>query len=54
MYNSGIIISLHGGWDDTITLTKAEGSEQDRLLLFCYDDDTNNKGGKTMVNKVPN
>ena len=46
-----ITVSFHGGWDETITLTKAEGSEQDRSILFCYDDATNNKGGKTMVNR---
>ena len=46
-----IIVSLHGGWDDTITLTKADGSEQERMILFCYDDATNNKGGKAMANR---
>ena len=39
-----IKVSLQGGWDDAITLTNADGSEQDRSLLFCYDDATNNKG----------
>lgn len=46
-----ITVSLHGGWDDAITLTNADGSEQDRSLLFCYDDATNNKGGTTMENR---
>lgn len=46
-----LIVSLRGGWDDTITVTKVEGSEQERLLLFCYDDATNNKGGNTMTNR---
>lgn len=46
-----ITVSLHGGWDDAITLTNADGSEQDRSLLFCYDDATNTKGGTTMENR---
>lgn len=45
-----ISVSLQGGWDAAGILTKADGSEQDRTLLFCYDDATNKKGGKTMEN----
>lgn len=46
-----ITVYFNGGWDEAITLTKAEDSEQDRLLHFCYDDATNNKGGAIVVNR---
>ena len=42
-------VIIQGGWNDIATLTESDCSGQDQSILFCYDDITNNKGGKTMV-----
>ncbi len=46
-----INVTIQGGWNDIVTLTESDCSEQDQSLLFCYDDFTNNKGGKAMVKR---
>lgn len=51
-----IKLEIHGGWEETLNnkalplLTKQNSSEQEKNLIYCYDETTKYKGGLSMEN----